>query len=125
MIKTDIGAKGRTNGYNRFLSEIPSIPRECGEPVFAEPWEARAFAMAVHLNEQGLFAWSQWAERFGAALKANTAEGEPLTYYQVWLKTLEEIVEAEGIADAASRQKRELEWQAAAARTPHGKPIEL
>jgi nitrile hydratase accessory protein len=107
------------------LDTINSIPRECGEAVFAEPWEARAFAMAVHLNEQGLFTWPQWAERFGAALEVNTNVGEPLTYYQVWMATLEEMVEAKGIAHAASRKKRDDEWLAAAARTPHGKAIEL
>ena len=107
------------------LSTIASIPRECGEPVFAEPWEARAFAMAVHLNEQGLFTWPQWAEHFGSALKVNTIAGEPQTYYQVWMATLETIVEIKGIADRQERAKREKEWEDAAARTPHGKAIEL
>jgi nitrile hydratase accessory protein len=107
------------------LDAVASIPRECGEAVFAEPWEARAFAMAVHLNEQGLFTWPQWAERFGAAIEANTHAGDPLTYYQVWMATLEDVVEANGIADKDARQKRDNEWLAAAARTPHGKAIEL
>ncbi|MGB7335657.1 MAG: nitrile hydratase accessory protein [Salaquimonas sp.] len=107
------------------LKAVPSIPRECGDAVFAEPWEARAFAMAVALNEQGLFTWPQWAERFGAALEANTRAGEPRTYYQVWMATLEEVVEVKGIANAEARGKRDHEWLAAAARTPHGQPIEL
>lgn len=113
------------NATQTVLAEIASIPRENGEAVFAEPWEARAFAMAVHLNEQGLFTWPQWAERFGAGLEANTKTGEPLTYYQVWMATLEDVVEAKGIADGAARRKRDDEWLAAAARTPHGKAIEL
>lgn len=112
-------------GTQAALAAIASIPRECGEAIFGEPWEARAFAMAVHLNEQGLFTWPQWAEQFGAALKANTAASEPLTYYKVWMATLEAMVEAKGIADRDERIKREHEWEAAAARTPHGMPIEL
>ena len=93
--------------------------------MFGEPWEARAFAMAVHLNEQGLFTWPQWAEQFGAALKANTEAGEPLIYYQVWMATLEAVIEAKGIANRDQRAIREQEWEAAAARTPHGMAIEL
>ena len=31
-------------------------------PVFAEPWQAQAFALAVRLSEQGHFTWKEWAE---------------------------------------------------------------
>ena len=107
------------------LARIASIPRDCGEPVFAEPWEARAFALAVHLNERGVFTWSEWAEIFGANLKANTLAGEPASYYEVWWQTLEEMGERHGLATSEERSVRSGEWRAAAARTPHGKPIEL
>ena len=107
------------------LAAVPSIPRDCGEPVFAEPWEARAFALAVHLNERGVFTWPEWAEAFGANLKANSQAGELNSYYEVWWQTLEEMGERHGLATALERSHRSDEWQAAAARTPHGKPIEL
>lgn len=107
------------------LDAIPSIPREDGDAVFAEPWEARAFAMAVALNEQGLFEWPQWADIFSVNLKTNEASDAPRSYYQVWMMTLEEIVEAKGIADTQTRVARQQAWEAAAARTPHGKAIEL
>ena len=107
------------------LAALPDMPRDCGEPVFAEPWEARAFALAVHLNERGVFTWNEWAEAFGANLKANTQAGEPATYYEVWWRTLEEMGERHGLATAGERSRRSEEWQAAAARTPHGRPIEL
>jgi nitrile hydratase accessory protein len=107
------------------LTEIASIPRTDDEPVFAEPWEARAFAMAVSLNEAGLFEWPEWAARFGAALEANTNAGGPLSYYQVWLQTLEAIMAEKQIASADAVSVREKEWADAAARTPHGQPIEL
>lgn len=107
------------------LAAIASIPREADEPVFAEPWEARAFAMAVSLNEAGLFTWPQWAERFGAALKANTEEGGRLSYYQVWLQVLEAMMAEKEIADSQTIKARSEEWEAAATRTPHGSPIEL
>jgi len=107
------------------LTAIASIPREADEPVFAEPWEARAFAMAVALNEAGLFTWPQWAERFGGALMANTQADGPLSYYQVWLNVLAKMLAETGIASDTAVSQREREWAAAAARTPHGQPIEL
>ena len=47
-------------------------PRSNGELVFAEPWESRAFGMAVTLYEAGVFAWPQ----FQAALIARIARWE-------------------------------------------------
>jgi hypothetical protein len=44
-------------------------PRSNGELVFAEPWESRAFGMAVSLYETGMFSWPQ----FQAALIARIA----------------------------------------------------
>ena len=34
---------------------IPSLPRDSDGPVFREPWEAQAFAMALALHERGVF----------------------------------------------------------------------
>ena len=43
------------------LADLPSLPREDGEPVFAEPWQAQAFALAVRLSADGHFTWKEWA----------------------------------------------------------------
>jgi hypothetical protein len=42
-----------------------NIPRDEDGPVFREPWEAEAFALAVSLNERGLFTWKEWAKIVG------------------------------------------------------------
>jgi hypothetical protein len=42
------------------LAELPPLPRDEGGPVFAEPWQAQAFALAVRLSEQGYFTWKEW-----------------------------------------------------------------
>ena len=42
-------------------SAVPSIPRDNDGPVFREPWEAQAFAMALALHGRGLFTWNEWA----------------------------------------------------------------
>ena len=44
--------------------ETVGLPRGGdGSPVFNEPWQAQAFAMAVTLHEAGYFSWSEWSDR--------------------------------------------------------------
>ena len=73
------------------LAALPLLPRDDEGPVFAEPWQAQAFALAVVLSEQGHFTWKEWAAALGEELKASAARGEPddgSYYYQCWLLTL-------------------------------------
>ncbi len=97
-------------------------------PVFREPWEAQAFALAVSLNERGVFTWSEWAAALGDEIKRAQAAGDPdtgETYYRHWLAALEHIVAAKGLADPHALARTRDAWQRAGARTPHGAPIEL
>jgi nitrile hydratase accessory protein len=87
------------------------------ERVFAEPWEAQAFALVVSLNERGLFSWSEWTEAVAAAPEAG--------YYERWLATLERLLVERGEADEGSLARYRHAWAHAAERTPHGTPIEL
>src|SRR5437016_1501019 len=59
------------------LAYLPSLPRDEGGPVFAEPWQAQAFAMAVRLSDQGHFTWKEWATALAAELKAAADRGQP------------------------------------------------
>jgi nitrile hydratase accessory protein len=107
---------------------LPGLPRDAGGPVFREPWEAQAFALAVALHRRGLFGWDEWAAALSAEIKAAQQAGDPdtgTTYYHHWLKALERIVAAKGIADAAALTHHRNAWARAASRTPHGAPIEL
>jgi nitrile hydratase accessory protein len=107
------------------LSQLNSIPEQ---PVFAEPWEAQAFAVAVKLSEQGHFAWKEWAAELAAELKAAADRGEPddgRRYYEHWLATLERLVTGKGLADRRALLERKEAWANAYRHTPHGKPVEL
>jgi nitrile hydratase accessory protein len=101
--------------------DLPSLPKDADGPVFAEPWEAQAFAMTVKLHEQGHFTWNEWAEILGQEIKR--APHAP--YYECWLAALERLVEAKGLLANPERLKRIEEWDRAARATPHGQPIEL
>ena len=87
------------------------------DPVFAEPWEAQAFALAVSLSERGVFTWSEWTEAVAAAPEAG--------HYERWLATLERLVTGKGLADEVALARYREAWANAAERTPHGTPIEL
>lgn len=110
------------------LAALPRLPRDEGGPVFAEPWQAQVFALAVKLSEQGHFTWKEWATALGDELKAAAARGEPddgTHYYEHWLATLERLVTGKGLTDRAALEQRKEAWADAYRRTPHGKPVEL
>lgn len=99
------------------------------EPVFAAPWQAQAFAMAVHLHARGVFSWPEWAEALAQQIAAqppvDSADDEASVYYRQWLAALEQLVEARGVASQGELQRCAAAWDEAAERTPHGQPIEL
>ena len=110
------------------LTALPQLPRDEGGPVFAEPWQAQAFAMAVRLSEQGHFTWKEWAAALAAEIEAATGRGEPddgSRYYTHWLAALERLVTAKGLSDPAALAARKQAWAEAYRHTPHGKPVEL
>ena len=99
-----------------------------GGPVFAEPWQAQAFALAVRLSEQGHFTWKEWAAALADEIKAATARGEDedgSRYYHHWLAALERLVAEKGLTNLATMIARKEEWADAYRHTPHGKPVEL
>jgi nitrile hydratase accessory protein len=110
------------------LAELPHLPRDEGGPVFAEPWQAQAFALAVKLSELGHFTWNEWAATLAEELKADAARGEPddgSRYYHCWLATLERLVVAKELSDPATLLARKEAWADAFRHTPHGMPVEL
>lgn len=113
---------------DEITAAVPGLPLNSDGPVFREPWEAQAFAMAVALRERGFFTATEWAETLGAEIKRAQAAGDPDrgdTYYHHWLAALERIVAAKQLSDTATLRRYSDAWSNAALRTPHGTPIEL
>ncbi len=70
-------------------------PRSNGELVFAEPWESRAFGLAVTLYDAGAFKWPQFQAALIAQIAAWEREhpaGERFSYYRCWLTALESVL---------------------------------
>ena len=112
----------------RATQDVPGIPRDAEGPVFREPWEAQAFAMALALHERGLFTWPEWAATLADEIKRAQQAGHPdtgETYYHHWLAALERLVAERGVATRETLARYHDAWDRAADRTPHGAPIEL
>jgi nitrile hydratase accessory protein len=112
----------------RATRDVPDIPCDAEGPVFREPWEAQAFAMALALHERGLFTWTEWAATLAGEIKRAQAAGDPdtgETYYRHWMAALERLISAKGVATSETLHRYRAAWDQAADRTPHGAPIEL
>jgi nitrile hydratase accessory protein len=72
------------------MSELPQMETA----AFADPWQARAFALAVALNEAGHLDWSEWTRLLSAEIAAREGGSNPPgpgdeAYYECWMAALE------------------------------------
>jgi nitrile hydratase accessory protein len=128
--RTILNAPKKVSQADRYAALPSSIrpPADGDGPVFAEPWQAQAFALAVKLSEQGHFTWKEWAATLASELKAAANRGEPddgSHYYEHWLAALEALVASKGLATPTALSSRKEAWADAYRHTPHGKPVEL
>lgn len=104
---------------------LPRLPRDESGPVFAEPWQAQAFALALQLHAQRAFTWTEWAEGLAERLRAAGPEDDGSRYYDHWLATLEDLVAAKRLAEPSEIEVRKGAWERAYRHTPHGHPVQL
>src|ERR1051326_4451392 len=124
----DFAAPADPAAARRASEAVPGIPCDAEGPVFREPWEAQAFAMALALHDKGLFTWPEWAATLGEEIKRAQAAGDPdtgETYYHHWLATLERLVARKGVPPTArrtaSQSSSSLKTSAGAAGGPEGR----
>ena len=92
-------------------------PRSDDAPVFAEPWQARAFAVVVQLCQDGHTDWDDFQKRLIAEIGAADAAGDDTTgYYEHWLAACERLLVERGLAGPGGLARRKAE--AAANRPP-------
>lgn len=110
------------------LFELSALPVDNDGPVFREPWEAQAFAMALELYQRGAFTWTEWASALSGEISQAQARGDPdlgNTYYRHWLSALEKLCLEKQLTSPEALDARKAAWDRAARATPHGEPIEL
>jgi nitrile hydratase accessory protein len=86
-----------------------ALPRSNGELVFQDPWEGRAFGLAVSLFDAGRYPWSRFSDGLSKEL-ATDPEGSPDHYYEHWLATFEQLVLEQGLLDPAELDSRTAEY---------------
>ena len=95
-------------------------------PVFAEPWQAEAFATAVVLSRAGAFTWKEWAETFALEIKQHPQapdEDANAAYYRQWLAALETLLCARGLITAPDLADTQEHWRRSYVNTAHGSPV--
>jgi nitrile hydratase accessory protein len=114
------------NAFEPLLAGSPGLPKSNeGDPVFAEPWQAEAFAMTVRLHEKGVFSWSEWAEALSHELYKPGRKADASDYFDCWVAALSRLVTELSITSWDHLDHLTQSWQRAAEATPHGKPILL
>ena len=97
-------------------------PRSNGELVFAEPWESRAFGLAMSLNAAGVFEWEDFRQQLiGAVAEAEreATDEDPYSYYRCWLLALERVLDAGGVVSTEQLRARAEELEARPAGHDH------
>jgi nitrile hydratase accessory protein len=96
--------------------------------AFAEPWQARAFAMTILASRQGCFTWSEWTSTLSRELGV-PPDRDPTTpersYFECWLSALQSLLLGKGTIGQSELSDRKRAWEEAYRRTPHGTPIRL
>ena len=108
----------------RFAAD-QGLPRDEEGPVFAEAWQAEAFALTVRLHEAGCFTWPEWAAALAEVLREVGEADDGSRYYDHWLSALECLVTAKQLLSASDLDRRKAAWVQAYLSTPHGHPVEL
>jgi nitrile hydratase accessory protein len=85
-----------------------------GDRTFDQPWELRAFAMAVAAYHNGQYEWSEFQLSLIESIRQWEAAGpaagpEPWSYYAHWLTALETVLAGNGVLSEAALDERTRE----------------
>lgn len=91
----------------------PAIVPDTEAAVFAEPWEARAFALAVTLSGGKSFSWDEFRDRLiaeiaraDAAREGGAGRNATAQYYECWLAALEQVLCTKSLLGAEEIDRR-------------------
>lgn len=98
-------------------------PRANGELVFEQPWQGRAFGLAMALTERGVVSYDAFRDHLIAriaAWEADPPEGEPYSYYAQWLQALEDVLDEQALVVTADVDARSQAYAVRPAGHDHG-----
>ncbi|TCK21503.1 nitrile hydratase accessory protein [Pseudonocardia endophytica] len=115
---TEIGDARRR--VERLLCDMPQADKG-----FDEPWELRAFAMAVAAYHEGHYGWSEFQLSLIESIKQweDGSHSEPWNYYEHWLNALETVLSSNGaLSDQVALDNRTSEVLATPPNANHHRP---
>jgi nitrile hydratase accessory protein len=86
-----------------------ALPRSNGELIFNEPWEARAFGMAVAMESQGTYQWEDFRSRLIKQISQDGQQDAEPEYYQQWFAALEDLAVSFGFVTEEELDRRTQE----------------
>ena len=98
-----------SNALDRGISDMSgdaALPRKNGELVFHEPWEGRAFGIAVAMNQSGVYDWSEFRDRLVEAIDSDDSNERHASFYQRWIRALEQISLDNGLVTSTELDTR-------------------
>ena len=104
--------KQKADGQISAMEAQIALPRENGELVFQAPWEARAFGLAVALNEKESYEWREFSAGLAVTIAVAEQSNDPASYYARWVASLEELVIARGLISREQLDTRTAEYAA-------------
>lgn len=100
----------KTDGHITTVEPKIALPRENGELVFQAPWEARAFGLAVALNEKDLYEWREFSSQLASEIAIAEQNNDPSSYYARWVASLEELLIARGLISREQLDAKTAEY---------------
>lgn len=95
------------------LGAPDSPPRSNGELLFREPWEGRAFGIAIALSKKGHYEWENFRQKLITSIgeweAAHCKDDPNWDYYQRWLLALERLVVESNLLDGEALATRTAE----------------
>ena len=87
-----------------------ALPRLNGELVFEEPWEGRAFGIAVALNNRRVYPWRDFREHLVTQISSDENQGIEGRYYDQWLRAMEALLLEQGLVSPDELEQRTVEY---------------
>ena len=109
-----VTADGRALSVDRVVAVMEgqaALPRKNGELLFEEPWQGRVFGMAVALHERGRFEWEEFRRALIVQIAAAEARPGPFVYYEIWLRTFEELLAGKGLVTGAELDETTYQFE--------------
>ena len=105
-------------GQELSLSAHLQPPMANGEVIFEAPWQGRIFAMAVALNDEGVFDWSEFQQSLIDTIAesnhrlAMDSHEVPFEYYHHFQTALERLLDTKGVVLDQALEVREQSFAA-------------